>query len=104
MGRLKRAWASLVRASQWVAHNTRNRLSPRGRVWFDWIVGLSLLLLGLITGPIPVIQGWMFGIPGLVILSRRSATARRLLERLKSVAKRTGRRSEAPGDDEPDAQ
>lgn len=88
MGRLKKIWAGVVGASRWLARNTRNRLSPRGRVWFDWIVGLTLVLLGLITGPIPVIQGWMFGLPGLVILARRSATARRLLDRIKGVATR----------------
>ena len=33
------------------------------------IIGLTLLIIGLIGGLIPVFQGWVFGIPGLIILS-----------------------------------
>ena len=33
------------------------------------IIGLVLLFIGLIGGLIPVFQGWIFGIPGLIILS-----------------------------------
>ena len=33
------------------------------------IIGLVLLLIGLIGGLIPIFQGWVFGIPGLIILS-----------------------------------
>tara|TARA_Y100001958_G_C21202937_1_gene529338 strand:- start:1485 stop:1679 length:195 start_codon:yes stop_codon:yes gene_type:complete len=33
------------------------------------IIGLILLIIGLIGGLIPVFQGWVFGIPGLIILS-----------------------------------
>jgi len=36
---------------------------------FRIIVGIILLVLGLIGGLIPVFQGWIFGIPGLIILS-----------------------------------
>tara|TARA_B100001250_G_scaffold273389_1_gene236116 strand:- start:383 stop:580 length:198 start_codon:yes stop_codon:yes gene_type:complete len=36
---------------------------------FRIIVGIILLVLGLIGGLIPVFQGWVFGIPGLIILS-----------------------------------
>ena len=32
-------------------------------------IGLILLIIGLIGGLIPVFQGWVFGIPGLIILS-----------------------------------
>ena len=33
------------------------------------IIGLVLLFIGLIGGLIPIFQGWVFGIPGLIILS-----------------------------------
>ena len=33
------------------------------------LIGLILLIIGLIGGLIPVFQGWVFGIPGLIILS-----------------------------------
>ncbi len=32
-------------------------------------LGLILVIVGLIGGLIPVFQGWMFGLPGLIILA-----------------------------------
>ena len=32
-------------------------------------LGIVLILIGLIGGLIPIFQGWMFGIPGLIILA-----------------------------------
>ena len=32
--------------------------------------GILLIIIGLIGGLIPVFQGWVFGIPGLIILSK----------------------------------
>ena len=32
--------------------------------------GILLVIIGLIGGLIPVFQGWVFGIPGLIILSK----------------------------------
>ena len=32
-------------------------------------LGLTLVMVGLIGGLIPIFQGWVFGIPGLVILA-----------------------------------
>ena len=32
--------------------------------------GVLLVAIGLIGGLIPVFQGWIFGIPGLIILSK----------------------------------
>ena len=32
--------------------------------------GVLLVVIGLIGGLIPVFQGWIFGIPGLIILSK----------------------------------
>ena len=31
--------------------------------------GIVLVIIGLIGGLIPIFQGWMFGIPGLIILA-----------------------------------
>ncbi|NIM00794.1 MAG: hypothetical protein GTN89_07755 [Acidobacteria bacterium] len=83
MAWLKRVWRALVRAVRWLLRNTRNRLSPRGQLVFDWIAGLLLIALGAITGPVPFVQGWVFGLAGLAILSNHSRTARRLFERIK---------------------
>mgnify|MGYP004244205111 CR=1 FL=1 len=33
------------------------------------IIGTLLVILGLIGGLIPILQGWMLGIPGLIILA-----------------------------------
>lgn len=43
-----------------------------------------LVIIGLIGGLIPVLQGWMFGVPGLIILARHFNWARRLLEWVKA--------------------
>tara|TARA_B100000768_G_scaffold178520_1_gene194448 strand:- start:486 stop:668 length:183 start_codon:yes stop_codon:yes gene_type:complete len=32
-------------------------------------LGIILLVIGLIGGLIPIFQGWIFGIPGLIILA-----------------------------------
>ena len=32
--------------------------------------GVLLVAIGLIGGLIPIFQGWVFGIPGLIILSK----------------------------------
>ena len=42
-------------------------------------IGLVLVIIGLIGGLIPIFQGWMFGIPGLIILAEYFPPAQRLL-------------------------
>ena len=32
------------------------------------IIGTILVIIGLIGGLIPIFQGWVFGIPGLILL------------------------------------
>ncbi len=32
------------------------------------IAGVTLIIIGLIGGLIPIFQGWIFGIPGLMLL------------------------------------
>jgi uncharacterized membrane protein YbaN (DUF454 family) len=52
-------------------------------------VGGSLLVVGVIGGFVPVLQGWIFILAGLSVMAPESATARRVLtwakERVKSV-------------------
>lgn len=50
--------------------------------------GIILVTLGLIGGLIPVLQGWMFGIPGLLLLARHFKWARRILDWAKSKIQR----------------
>jgi uncharacterized membrane protein YbaN (DUF454 family) len=47
---------------------------------FKISLGIILVIIGLIGGLIPVFQGWMFGIPGLIILSKYFPPAKRLLD------------------------
>ena len=47
---------------------------------FEITLGIILVILGLIGGLIPVLQGWMFGIPGLILLARHFDWAKRILD------------------------
>ena len=49
--------------------------------------GVLLVAIGLIGGLIPVFQGWIFGIPGLIILSKYFPKVNKLV----SWAKRKAR-------------
>ena len=42
-------------------------------------LGILLVIIGLLGGLIPIFQGWMFGIPGLMILANYFPPAKRLL-------------------------
>ena len=57
--------------------------------------GWELVLLGIIGLILPVMPGWVFLIPGLIILSDYFAWARRLTEWAKKKANWAGRRSGA---------
>lgn len=50
--------------------------------------GVVLVILGLIGGLIPVLQGWMFGIPGLILLAKHFKWARGILDWAKSKVER----------------
>ena len=41
--------------------------------------GIILVIIGMIGGLIPVFQGWIFGIPGLIILADYFPPIKRLL-------------------------
>ena len=46
---------------------------------FKISLGIVLVIMGLIGGLIPIFQGWMLGIPGLIILANYFPPAKRLL-------------------------
>ena len=43
-------------------------------------LGVVLIGIGLIGGLIPIFQGWLFGIPGLIIIGKYFPPAKRLLK------------------------
>ena len=43
-------------------------------------LGLTLVMVGLICGLIPIFQGWVFGIPGLIILADYFPPLKRILD------------------------
>ena len=49
-------------------------------------LGIILVIIGLIGGLIPVFQGWMFGIPGLIILADYFPPIKKLLNWAKKMA------------------
>ncbi len=53
-------------------------------------VGWLCLVIGFIGGLFPIIQGWPFGIAGLLILSREYEWAHNLVERLRRRFPRFG--------------
>ena len=53
----------------------------------DWVIGLTLIALGIAGGFIPVFQGWPLILAGLAILSSHSRFARAALDRIKRVAR-----------------
>ena len=46
--------------------------------------GVILVIIGFIGGLIPIFQGWLFGIPGLIILANYFPPAKRLLVWIKN--------------------
>ncbi len=54
--------------------------------WLRIVVGTGLVILGIIGLILPIMPGWVFLIPGLVILSERFHSVRRLLEWSKKMA------------------
>tara|TARA_Y100001968_G_C19193476_1_gene636358 strand:- start:120 stop:392 length:273 start_codon:yes stop_codon:yes gene_type:complete len=57
-------------------------------------LGILLVIIGLIGGLIPIFQGWIFGIPGLVILSKHFKTAKTILKWAKKKITNDGRRDD----------
>ena len=53
------------------------------------IFGVILIIIGLVGGLIPIFQGWVFGMAGLIILSRHFPPIKRLLKKIKNKLKIT---------------
>ena len=49
-------------------------------------LGIILVVIGMIGGLIPIFQGWLFGIPGLIILADYFPPVNRLLQWAKKKA------------------
>ncbi|MDP6339429.1 MAG: hypothetical protein QF842_03760 [Candidatus Marinimicrobia bacterium] len=52
------------------------------------VVGITLVIIGLIGGLIPIFQGWMFGIPGLMLLGSVFPPVKRWTHNLVDKAKK----------------
>ena len=87
MAWIRRAGSAVLAAVRWVLGHTRERLSPRGRVAFDWIAGLVLIAFGVIGAFVPILQGWVFVLAGLAILSKHSRLARHWFARVKQMGR-----------------
>ena len=48
------------------------------------ISGIILVIIGFIGGLIPIFQGWVFGIPGLIILSKYFPPIKKILKKIKT--------------------
>ena len=59
----------------------------RLRKVFDWTLGIGLIALGIVGLVLPGLQGILFILGGLAILSSHSVIARRLLDNLKAKLK-----------------
>ena len=51
--------------------------------WLRIGIGFGLMLVGLLGLLLPVIPGWVFVIPGLILLAREFHWSRRVLQWLK---------------------
>ena len=71
---------------------------PRWRKVLDWVLGTTLIAIGVVMGFIPVLQGWVFVLAGLAVLSSHSAFARRLYEQAKAAGRRVKERVTKPQD------
>ena len=49
---------------------------------FKVILGVMLLIIGLIGGLIPVFQGWVFGLPGLMLLGSVFPSVKKITQKL----------------------
>ena len=52
-------------------------------------LGIILIIIGFIGGIVPIFQGWLFGIPGLIILANYFPPAKRLLVWIKKRFSKT---------------
>jgi len=55
---------------------------------FRVVLGFILLVVGLIGGLIPIFQGWIFGLPGLMLLGSVFPSIKRMTKKIVSKAKK----------------
>ena len=55
---------------------------------FRVVLGVILLVVGLIGGLIPIFQGWIFGLPGLMLLGSVFPSIKRMTKKIVSKAKK----------------
>ena len=48
------------------------------------ILGIILVVIGFIGGFIPILQGWMIAIPGLLLLSKHFPPIERIVNKFKN--------------------
>ncbi len=69
--------------------------------------GVGLILIGIVGLILPVMPGWVFIIPGLVILSEHSPRIKRVLEwarrKFEDARRASGARPSATMEDRPDS-
>ena len=53
---------------------------------FRITLGIILVIIGMVGGLIPIFQGWLFGIPGLIILADYFPPIKRVLRWAKKKA------------------
>ena len=51
------------------------------------VLGIILIIIGFIGGLIPIFQGWMFGIPGLMLLGSVFPPVKRWTKKIVEKAK-----------------
>ena len=56
------------------------------------IIGTILVIIGLIGGLIPIFQGWVFGIPGLMLLGSVFPSIKKVTRKILSKAKKKMKR------------
>ena len=52
------------------------------------VLGIILIIIGFICGLIPIFQGWMFGIPGLMLLGSVFPPVKRWTKNIVEKAKK----------------
>ena len=62
-------------------------MSPISKI-FRVVLGVILLVVGLIGGLIPIFQGWIFGLPGLMLLGSVFPSIKRMTKKIASKAKK----------------
>ena len=52
------------------------------------VLGIILILIGLVGGLIPIFQGWIFGLPGLMLLGSVFPSVKLMTHKIVSKAKK----------------